>query len=425
MHSPSDDVRAADLSRHRAYNGAAVSGEGPLTLRAAAPQWSYVLELEAPDLADDPDSLYTAGVKLTVIEGSISAGTLRPDGMTFVDERTIRQGADVVCELVAGSRADCRGVMLRTVNDRPAVVRIDSVRWVRIRHKCGDFFTTPARTELTPVPQWNRYYGPHGTPVERLRGFCYDRLDEPSVVPWLFGRRIVIHPKEQMSKAVFVSGLYEPATLIALRQFAVEGAVMIDAGANAGWITLACSAWVGAAGRVMAFEPSRREYERLAEHVRLNGLTNVETYPAALGASPGVGELRVADGQYSGLNTLGDRLAYDGVAVARIEPVEVDTIDAFAARRGLTRLDVMKLDVEGAELDVLRGAAETIRRFRPAIVFEAFAPALAAHGHTTGELGDFIASLGYDLFRIGDDGTLEAASVTDAASENFVAVSRS
>ncbi len=422
--SGASQVFVSDLSQHVPHNGTRASGTAPLSLSATAAAWSYLLEFPAPQADQDRVGLYVVEIRGRALEGTIAAGTLARDGVTFHDEQVFAGNVPVSMELAAGLLEHCRGVVVRTVESRPAAAEIASVRWRRVQTGYDGFFAAAPRPELVAVHGWNRYYGVHGDAVERLRGACYDALDAPRVMPWLFGLRIVIQPKEQMSRAVFVSGLYEPATMIALRRLVTQDAVVIDAGANVGLLALACAAWTGANGRVLAFEPSSREFGRLAEHVRLNGFDQLEIHQHALGAEAGTQELKVAESRYSGLNTLGSTLAYDGVAVAAIERVEVLTIDGVVARRRLTRLDVIKLDVEGAELEVLRGAADTIRRFRPVIVFEALASALASHGRTTRELSDFINSLGYDLFRITESGGTEPARAADGDAENLVAVPR-
>ena len=419
----SDVAQVADLSRHAAYNGASVDGSSPVVLSATAPAWTYLLEFPLPDNAD-PEALYLAEIAMEVVDGAVSIATLRTDGVTLLDDQRVSAGDHGRREVAVGRAADCRGLLLRTIDSRPIAIRIESLTWRPVPGGCDGFFGAPPRTELNAVPQWSRYYGPHGSALERLRAACYNSLDHPRKMPWLFGLEVTIQPHEQMSRAVFVSGLYEPATMIALRQFVSPGACVIDAGANAGLMTLACAAWSGSAGRVLAFEPSSREYARLVEHVDLNELTNVETSRTALGSSPGVRNLRVAESHYSGLNTLAPRFAYDDVAVDHTEPVEVTTIDAIVADRNLRQLDVIKMDVEGAEADVLRGGFASIRRLRPVLVFEAFEPALAAHGETFAGLAHIVDALEYDTFRIDDDGQLSAVSSVSGGAENFVAMPR-
>jgi FkbM family methyltransferase len=147
---------------------------------------------------------------------------------------------------------------------------------------------------------------------------------------------------------------WNPAEYAAFRAAARPGGVVLDVGANVGAYALLFGRWVRPGGRVYAFEPAPDTFEGLAGHVRLNGLEDVVTpVRAAVSARSGTGAL-VADG-VAGTNRLAD--AVDAGA----QRVETVSIDDFCAREGIVPT-LIKVDVEGAELDVLRGARETIRR---------------------------------------------------------------
>ena len=137
----------------------------------------------------------------------------------------------------------------------------------------------------------------------------------------------------------------------AFRAAAGPGAVALDVGANVGAYALLLGGWVRPGGRVYAFEPAPEAFAGLTAHVELNGLEDAVTcVPAAAAARTGTATLAV-DG-LSGANRLD--------ASAAGEQVETVTIDDFCRREGI-RPSFIKIDVEGAELDVLRGARETIR----------------------------------------------------------------
>jgi FkbM family methyltransferase len=416
------EVAVSDLTVYRALNGATADVTDGLTITATAPPWSYILMLPVPVVHDD--GLYAAQVDGRVLAGSVSLGIVLTDGASISQERVLAADERGPWCIAAGALRDCRAVLVRTVLDPPtaSTIRIDSVRWWRSSLGCDELYRTAARSTLEPLAHWNRYYGAHGNVMEQLRNRCYDELQSEIEIPWLFGFRVVVFPREQMSRAVFVSGLYEPATMLAMRRLIPHGAVVIDGGANAGLMSLACSAWVGPQGRVLAFEPSSREYMRLVEHLRRNRVANVTARRSALGATEGRDVLHVADAQYSGLNTLGSRFGYDGIVTAGHETVDVTTIDAMVGAEALSRVDLIKLDVEGAEHDVLEGSRDTIGRFRPAMVFEANAAALAAHGRTLAEVEHLVRSFGYRFFAIDDAGELRPRANLDSTAENYVAL---
>lgn len=145
---------------------------------------------------------------------------------------------------------------------------------------------------------------------------------------------------------------WNPAEYEAFRAAAKPGAVALDVGANVGAYTLLLGQWVRPGGRVYAFEPAPEAFGGLSEHLRLNGLADtVVPVRAAVAATSGMATL-AADG-VSGANRLAD--APGG------ETVQTVTVDEFCAREGILPA-FLKIDVEGAELDVLRGARETIAR---------------------------------------------------------------
>lgn len=182
---------------------------------------------------------------------------------------------------------------------------------------------------------------------------------------------------------------WNPIEFDAFRRAIVPGATALDIGANVGGYSVLLGRWVGDAGRVFAFEPSPEAYEGLCAHLRMNGLTNrVTALPSAVGGNVGTLPFIVEATAGEG------RLAGRPSARASLD-VPVTTVDTFCAEAGVTP-DFIKVDVEGAELDVLRGARETIARTRGRLgLFVEFHPALwSEHGLTRAELEREIADLG-------------------------------
>ena len=182
---------------------------------------------------------------------------------------------------------------------------------------------------------------------------------------------------------------WNPAEFQAFRAAVGPGAVAFDIGANVGAYSLALGHWVGRGGRVFAFEPSPLEYDGLCEHIRLNDLADrVTPVQSAVGADvatlPFIVEPTAGEG----------RLAAVGSARATVT-VPVTTVDAFCAE-GRVVPDFIKVDVEGAELDVLRGARDTIARTRGRLaLFVELHPALwPERGLTRGDLEREIGRLG-------------------------------
>ena len=138
----------------------------------------------------------------------------------------------------------------------------------------------------------------------------------------------------------------------------------------------------------------------------------------------GVVQLRLAEAGHAGHNTIGERFAYGHVKMARLETVPATTLDIALA--DLTRCDVMKMDIEGAELRALAGGAATIARLRPALVLEVFDAALAGSGHTLADFFGWLDAHGYDVHDIDPDtaGLMPRAAVAPGVSKNIVALPR-
>lgn len=156
-------------------------------------------------------------------------------------------------------------------------------------------------------------------------------------------------------------GTYEWRKQLAFARAIPRAAVVYDVGANTGFYTLLAARRAGPDGAVHAFEPNPRNLAPLREHVRLNRFDRVTVHPVAL--ADRAGEMAFSDsGSFTG------RLTEQGAL-----RVAVATLDQIAGERRAAPPTVMKIDVEGAELSVLRGGRELIERHRPVIF-------LATHG---------------------------------------------
>ncbi len=156
-------------------------------------------------------------------------------------------------------------------------------------------------------------------------------------------------------------GEYSEDELVLLGSYLRPQDVVVDVGANLGVHTVFFARRVGRQGRVLAFEPQRLIFQLLCGNVVLNHLTNVNCMPAGAGAIAGHARLQYLDyGQESNFGGVSLQSEGDG------EQVEIRRLDEFALRT----CRLIKIDVEGMERDVLLGAAETIRQFRPVLYVE-------------------------------------------------------
>jgi FkbM family methyltransferase len=172
-----------------------------------------------------------------------------------------------------------------------------------------------------------------------------------------------------------------------LRRWAEPGATVLDIGANYGTFALSLAKAVGEGGRVVAVEPTPDVADCLRASITENGLSNLELVEAALSDTAGVLHLRLeADSE---LNALADGPSDDG----RTVEVQSLTLDGLMEARGWPEVDCVKLDAEGAEILILQGGEETLRRSSPLVLFE------IKHGETLNlELADAFTSRGFELY---------------------------
>lgn len=176
-----------------------------------------------------------------------------------------------------------------------------------------------------------------------------------------------------------------------IRRFCRPGATVVDVGANIGEWALQMADAVGADGRVLAVEPIPRMADAVAKSALANNMTQVSVVAVALSDAAGQAEFSVECG-----NTGGSRLGRAEGAVDTIS-VPVQTLDALLEGRGIERVDFIKVDVEGFELEVLRGARATLARHRPPMYLEVGAEDPAKRPALVALLRD---ELGYRLLGI-------------------------
>ncbi|MEO5335799.1 MAG: FkbM family methyltransferase [Magnetospirillum sp. WYHS-4] len=167
-----------------------------------------------------------------------------------------------------------------------------------------------------------------------------------------------------VGRSLELYGEYSEDEVLLFRQFVKPGAVVVEAGANIGALTIPLARLAGPTGRVVAIEPQRALFNVLCGNLALNGLLNVVPLRAAAGRVAGQTILPVFP--YHGKGN------YGGVSVGDIQGAEAREAIAVIALDDLKlpRLDLLKIDVEGSESEVLVGTAETIRRLRPALYVE-------------------------------------------------------
>jgi FkbM family methyltransferase len=201
------------------------------------------------------------------------------------------------------------------------------------------------------------------------------------------------------------------------------GDTFLDVGAFHGVYSVIAGKRVTSSGRVIAFEPSPRDRRRLALHLRWNGIrcARVEPYAVSSTASK-TSFFQVVSGDPT-RNGLRPPASDDSVAKITVQAI---SLDQYIAEKKIQRVDVMKLDVEGGELEVLRGAAAMFEKFRPILICEVLDQTTLVWGYPAREIISLLAGAGYLWFACAADGTLHPHEICEEYPEvkNYVAVPR-
>lgn len=209
----------------------------------------------------------------------------------------------------------------------------------------------------------------------------------------------VLDPRDLVPLTILRTGDWQPEVWNATASSLSEGSVYFDVGAHIGYFTMKAAAQVGKTGRVVAFEPNPETLLLLRDNVKANRFDNVIVEPVACTDREQTLTLYAA----SIANTGASSLARDNANISAEPPrpfsVRGRPIDDVVRELGLTRVDAIKIDVEGAEVGVLRGALNTLKRFHPKVVAEVVARQLASFQTTPEELAALMRDAGYNQSR--------------------------
>jgi len=198
---------------------------------------------------------------------------------------------------------------------------------------------------------------------------------------------------------------------------------VVDVGAHHGLYTLLASKCVGWDGHVVAIEPSPRECARLEKHLRLNRCSNVELVPYAAGEDPGEADFYLVNGFHDWCNSLRPPAIKESAGTVR---VQVRRLDDILSELEISKVDLVKLDVEGAELPVLYGATKLLqRKSPPAMLVEVQDVRTRQWGYASREILQFLMRMDYQWFAISAKGVLLPISCDEESYDaNLVALPR-
>jgi FkbM family methyltransferase len=198
--------------------------------------------------------------------------------------------------------------------------------------------------------------------------------------------------REPIATALAIHGVYEPETVEWLCRVLKPTSTLVDVGANIGVFALMAAQRLCPQGRVIAIEASPGIYACLERNCAVSGLNNVVTLHSAAAALPGVATFYDAPAESFGMGSLAARFKGGGVEVPMV------TLDAVVAEYGATEIAAIKIDVEGFEADVLRGANRILsQKDPPQVLFEFNDWAERREGCYPGAAQEVLLDHGYSL----------------------------
>jgi FkbM family methyltransferase len=237
----------------------------------------------------------------------------------------------------------------------------------------------------------------------RKRHWLFDKLaaDLDYLVPVTArlgnGMKMRVPWNDEVGRAIYETGWYEPSTVRTVASLLRPAMVFIDVGANIGQYTLLASKLVGPPGAVHSFEPSPTMFSWLSRNVRANGGRNIHLNRLALGDREKTATLYLSTPENTGATSMNQQYNFSG----KRTDVHCITLDSYLAQHGIMSVDVMKVDVEGAELEVLIGAEKLLTGPNaPHLVVEFQESNQARFGSSCAKLAAFLTDRGYKLMTI-------------------------
>ena len=183
---------------------------------------------------------------------------------------------------------------------------------------------------------------------------------------------------------------FEAGPIDRLKDFAPDGCLVIDVGANVGFFSLRFARWVGESGEVIAIEPEARNYDSLISALgRANVLNRVHALKAVAAAAPGTMLLEI-----NPLHPADHKLSRDGSGL----PVSAVTLDELVQDKRHQRPALVKIDVQGAEMLVLMGASGILETAAPALFIELHEEGLNKFGTSVSAILDHLWQYGYEPY---------------------------
>ena len=250
----------------------------------------------------------------------------------------------------------------------------------------------------------------------RLLFACFHEHKLPhDIICTTKGLQLTLRSDSVLAESLFVGAGFEEVETTLLCRLAKPGMNVIDVGANIGLYTVMLGKLVGQTGCVWSFEPFPQSVNYLKKNIELNKLSNVKVMENAVADEDGIRDFFVFPEGCDVYNSLGATIRpEEGLQAIRKIPVAVASLDSIADKVGIETVDLMKVDVEGAEELVLKGARRLIMRSpNIQILLEIYGPSAKQCGCSADRIIQMLKELGFTMFSVASGSMRECNSVND------------
>lgn len=210
-----------------------------------------------------------------------------------------------------------------------------------------------------------------------------------------------VNPSEHIQQQLFWYGHYEKELGDLIKKVVKPGDVFVDIGANIGYFSL-LSANYQPTAKIISIEPAKTVYEKLKENISVNNFKNIIAINSAVGEISEEKELFISGSDNLGMSSFMQPENYSG----KKEKVPVIKLDDWFKTCELTKIDLVKLDVEGSELAALKGMKDILENYQPLIIVEINPGTLSLFGLEPTDIFTFLYQLNYKGFLISESNQL-------------------
>jgi len=241
-------------------------------------------------------------------------------------------------------------------------------------------------------------HGKRGLP----RQFATNMMFSPTIPVWVEvepNMAMFLDPNEFVQTNLMFRGTWEPETWDSMSNYLEKGGGFVDVGAHVGYYSLKAAKIVGSQGRVLAIEPNPDILPVLRKNIAANYDNIITIVPVACSDSDTTLEFFSAYRANSGGSSLSRANAEHYGTTKATYHVPARRLDAIIQENNILRVDIVKIDVEGAELTVLKGAQETLDRYHPVVYMELNEHLLNNMGTTVAEIIRWLQDRGYTAMK--------------------------